>query len=66
MAIVIFDPEAETLPREQLRALQADRLRALIGYVKERVPLYRECLADVEPGDMGSIDDLARLLGALS
>src|SRR2546423_14534718 len=57
---VIFEPELETLPREQLRDVQADRLRALIGYVKERVPLYRERLADVEAGDT-SIDDLAGL-----
>ena len=58
---VIFEPELETLPREQLRDLQADRLRALIGYVRERVPLYRERLADVEAGDIASIDDLAGL-----
>jgi phenylacetate-CoA ligase len=61
MAIVIFDPEGESLPREDLRSLQSDRLRALIGYVKERVPLYRERLADVEPGDIRSVDDLAQL-----
>src|SRR5436189_95007 len=58
---VSFEPELETLPREQLRDLQADRLRALIGYVRERVPLYRERLADVEAGDIASIDDLAGL-----
>src|SRR6266516_6654158 len=58
---VSFEPELETLPREQLRDVQADRLRALIGYVKERVPLYRERLADVEAGDIASIDDLAGL-----
>jgi phenylacetate-CoA ligase len=58
---VIFEPEFETLPREQLRALQADRLRSLVGYVKDRVPLYRERLADVEPADIASVDDLGRL-----
>jgi len=58
---VIFEPEQETLPREQLRDLQTARLRALVGYVKERVPLYRERLADVEPGDIASVDDLGRL-----
>jgi phenylacetate-CoA ligase len=61
MAIVIFDPEGESLAREDLCGLQSDRLRALIGYVKERVPLYRERLADVEPGDIRSVDDLAQL-----
>jgi len=60
-ARVIFEPESETLPRDQLRALQAERLRALVAYVKERVPLYRERLAEVDPGDIASLDDLRRL-----
>jgi phenylacetate-CoA ligase len=58
---VIYEPEAEALPRERLRALQADRLRSLIEYVKERVPLYRKRLADAEPEDLGSLDDLRGL-----
>jgi phenylacetate-CoA ligase len=58
---VIFEPEAETLPREQLVALQAERLRLLVAYVKERVPFYRERLAAVEPAEIGSVDDLRRL-----
>jgi len=58
---VIFEPELETLPTERLHALQVERLRALIARVKERVPLYRDRLADVEPGDIASLDDLRRL-----
>jgi phenylacetate-CoA ligase len=58
---VIFEPELETLPREQLRALQSERLRSLVAYVKERVPLYGERLANVEPGELVSVDDLRRL-----
>ena len=58
---MIFESELETLPREQLRALQSERLRSLLGYVKERVPLYRARLTDVEPGDIASVDDLRRL-----
>jgi phenylacetate-CoA ligase len=58
---VIFEPELERLPRERLRALQTERLRSLVAYVKERVPLYRERLADVESGDIVSVDDLRRL-----
>jgi phenylacetate-CoA ligase len=58
---VIFEPELETLPADQLRALQVERLRALISRVKDRVPLYRDRLADVEPGDIASLDDLWRL-----
>jgi phenylacetate-CoA ligase len=58
---VIFEPELETLPRDRLRALQTERLRALVAYVKERVPLYRERLAGLEPTDFASVDDLRRL-----
>jgi phenylacetate-CoA ligase len=60
-ARVIFEPELETMPREKLQALQAERLRALVAYVKERVPLYRERLAGLEPADIASVDDLRRL-----
>ena len=58
---MIYEPEAETMGREQLRALQVGRLQALVGYVKERVPLFRERLADVEPGDLASPEDVRRL-----
>jgi phenylacetate-CoA ligase len=58
---VIFEPELETLPRDQLGALQTARLQALVAYVKERVPLYRERLAEIEPNAIVSVDDLRRL-----
>jgi phenylacetate-CoA ligase len=58
---VIFERDAETMPRERLQSLQTDRLRALIDYVKERVPLYRARLADAEPEDIASLDDLRGL-----
>jgi phenylacetate-CoA ligase len=55
---VILEPDAETLPREQLQSLQLGRLRTLVGYLRERVPLYRERLADAE---VASLDDLRSL-----
>jgi phenylacetate-CoA ligase len=58
---VLFEPELETLPRERLRALQLERLRSLVAYLKQRVPLYRQRLAGVEPEDLASVDDLRRL-----
>jgi phenylacetate-CoA ligase len=58
---MIFELELETLPRESLRALQLERLRALIATVKERVPLYRDRLAGVEPGDIRSVEDVRHL-----
>jgi phenylacetate-CoA ligase len=56
---VIFEPEFETMARPELEALQLDRLRRLVAYVCERVPLYRERLADA--GEIRSLDDLRRL-----
>ncbi len=58
---MIYEPEAESLPRERLRSLQTDRLRSLIAYAKERVPLYRERLGGVEPQALASLDDLRQL-----
>jgi phenylacetate-CoA ligase len=55
---VIFEPQLETMPRERLALLQLDRLRALVERVKQCVPLYRDRLADVEPEDLASLDDL--------
>jgi phenylacetate-CoA ligase len=60
-APVIFEPELETIPRDRLQSLQTERLRALVAYVKERVPFYRERLSGLEPGDIASLDDLRRL-----
>ena len=60
---MIFEPDVETLPRDAMRALQGDRLRALVGYVHDRVPAYRERLrrSGVSPSDIASIDDITRL-----
>ncbi len=58
---MIFEPAFESLPREGLQALQLERLRALVVRLRERVPIYAERLADVQPGDVRSLDDL-RLL----
>ena len=58
---MIFEPDLELLPREDLATVQLERLRALVARVKERVPLYGERLADVGPDDLASLDDLRRL-----
>ena len=58
---MILEPELETMAPGQLRALQLERLRALVARVKEHVPLYRKRLAGVEPEAIGSLDDLRRL-----
>ncbi len=59
---MIFDPQAETLPRERLAQIQLYRLRKLVERVKQNVSLYRRRLADVEPEDLADLGDLGRLL----
>ena len=57
-----FDRAAETLPRDQLQALQLARLQETAERVAG-VPFYREAFAKarVSPGQIRSLDDLRRL-----
>jgi phenylacetate-CoA ligase len=60
---VIRDP-VEVLPREALRALQLERLRATVARVLRAQPLGGVRLAEAGvtgPEDVGSLDDLTRL-----
>jgi phenylacetate-CoA ligase len=58
-----WNQQVETMPREQLRALQFERLRTTLEMVYERVPFYRERFrqAGVSPGDLRSLEDLQRI-----
>ena len=57
-----YQPELETMPREELDALQLERLQKLVAYVYERIPFYRESFdeAGVKPEDIKSLDDLRK------
>ena len=59
----MFEPDAETLPRERLAALQINRLRAVVERVAARVPFYHGRFAEaaVSAETVRSLDDLARL-----
>lgn len=59
---MIYDP-VETLARDELGALQASRLRALVDYLVQRVPFYRDAFAavGVTAADIESVDDVIRL-----
>jgi phenylacetate-CoA ligase len=55
---------AESLPRERLRALQLERLRATVARVIESQPPGAARLAEAgitDPGQVASLDDLPRL-----
>ena len=61
---MIWNPEAETMPREALEALQLRRLRGTIDRILERVPPMRDRfhVAGITSGrQIGTLDDLARL-----
>lgn len=57
-----WDPEMQTMPREQLRALQLDRLRALVDRaLTTPVPLFARKLAEAGitgGGDLTDIDEI--------
>ena len=59
---VMYQPELEAMPREQLEALQLERLKKLVVYVYERIPFYKKSFdeAGFDPCALSSLDDLAK------
>ncbi len=53
----------ETMPREQIEALQLERLKETVARVYEKVAPYRKKMdeAGVKPSDIQALSDLARL-----
>ena len=60
---MIWNQSVECMSREEMRALQSERLVKLVAYVYERVPFYRAKMdaAGVKPSDIHDIDDIAKL-----
>ncbi|MQA84462.1 MAG: AMP-binding protein [Streptosporangiales bacterium] len=60
---LVNDPGLLTIPRDRLRDLQGERLRAMVRYVYERSPFWREKLEQVgtAPEDVRGVDDIGRL-----
>jgi phenylacetate-CoA ligase len=58
-----FDPAAETMPRNKLRALQLRRLKLTLKNAFDNVPLHRKRMKalGITPQDIRSLDDLASL-----
>lgn len=58
-----FWDAVETISRDEMAALQTERLRNCVAHVAVNVPLYRERLAaiGIGPGDIRSLDDLRRM-----
>lgn len=60
---MIWNEKIETMPLEDLKNLQSERLINLVRYVYERCPVYKQKLdrAGISPGDIKSIDDITKL-----
>ena len=58
-----FQPEIETMPQEQLKKLQSERLVKQVRHVWDNVPYYREKMEakGVTPDDIHGIEDLHKL-----
>ena len=59
----MFNPEMETMPHEQMRALQLERLKRMVAYCYERVPMYRTRMDEmgVKPVDICTLSDVSLL-----
>ncbi|MBR5286589.1 MAG: phenylacetate--CoA ligase [Clostridia bacterium] len=59
----IFKPEVECASRDEMKALQTERLKKMVKNAYENVPFYKQKLdeAGVSPDDIKSIDDITKL-----
>lgn len=59
----IWNPHFETLPRDQMRAVQSERLRDVVDRVYYNVPYYREKMQKLgmTPEAIATVDDLKNL-----
>ena len=59
----MFQPEIETMSREDIRTHQLEKLKWQVKRVYENVPMYRERMNDagVTPDDIQSLEDIAKL-----
>ena len=62
-ADVCWNPVLETLPRERLQDLQLKKFRRIMHWAYEHSPFHRRLYqeAGVEPGDIKSMQDIARV-----
>jgi phenylacetate-CoA ligase len=56
-----WNPLIETLPREKLVQIELKRFRELLQWAKENSPFYRRKLQGIDPQDIKSLEDLAKV-----
>ena len=57
----MFNPEMETLPREEIEKLQLAQLRKTLRFLKNSRSKLKEKYKDIEPEDIKSLEDLKYL-----
>jgi phenylacetate-CoA ligase len=59
----MYDPKTETMPREEMRKLKDERLRATVRHIYDNVKFYRERMEarGISPDDIRGMDDLPKL-----
>ncbi len=57
-----YQPEVETMDREELEALQLDRMKWSLKHAYENVDFYKEAFdeAGVKPEDLNSLEDISK------
>lgn len=60
---MLYNPEKESLPLEELRKLQSQRLKAMLQRQYDQVPFYQKLFSEhgIHPNDINGIEDLSRL-----
>ena len=63
IGMAMYQPQIETMPQDQLRALQSERLVKQVKHVWDNVPYYRKKMEakGVSPDDIKGIEDLHKL-----
>ena len=61
--VIMYKPELETMPRDELVQYQLDLLRKQMAYLYERSPMYRRKFdqAGVRPEQIKTLDDVQRI-----
>lgn len=59
----MYDSKIEQMSRDEMTALQTERLVKAVAYAYERVPLYKERFDEIglKPDDIKGLDDIAKI-----
>ena len=60
---MFFDSKIEQMGREEMRALQLERLKKIVKYAYERVPFYKKKFDEIglKPEDIQTLEDISKI-----